>query len=232
MIGSLKGVQIVEAGRNGTKGMCCGAGGARMFMEEDIGTKINDERSLELIETGASRVATACPFCYVMMDDGVKGHGKEENDVRVADIAQHLLEAIEAGEAKAASSTVGDHFEIADRAQVLAVSTTAVATKPTTKLLAASIGDVTPDDLKVISGVGPKLEAMLHEIGIVTYEQIASFDKNYADGLSEFLAFPGRIQRDNWSEQAVELAKGRSAKPAHLPPLPTETPDAATNPDS
>lgn len=99
VIGSLKGVQIVEAGRNGTKGMCCGAGGARMFMEEDIGTKINDERSLELIDTGASRIATACPFCYVMMDDGVKGHGKEETDVRVADIAQHLLEAIEAGEA-------------------------------------------------------------------------------------------------------------------------------------
>jgi Fe-S oxidoreductase len=98
VIGSLKGVQIVEAGRNGTKGMCCGAGGARMWMEEDIGTKVNDERSRELIDTGASRVATACPFCYVMMDDGVKGHGVEEDDVRVADIAMHLLEAIETGE--------------------------------------------------------------------------------------------------------------------------------------
>lgn len=99
VIGSLKGVQIVEAGRNGTQGMCCGAGGARMWMEEDIGSKINDERSLELIETGASRVATACPFCYVMMDDGVKGHGKEPSEVQVADIAMHLLEAIENGEA-------------------------------------------------------------------------------------------------------------------------------------
>jgi Fe-S oxidoreductase len=100
VIGSLKGIQIVEAGRNGTKGMCCGAGGARMWMEETIGTKVNDERSRELIETGASRIATACPFCYVMMDDGVKGHGFEETEVRVADIAMHLLEAIEAGEAK------------------------------------------------------------------------------------------------------------------------------------
>ncbi|MFV0525071.1 MAG: heterodisulfide reductase-related iron-sulfur binding cluster [Acidimicrobiales bacterium] len=99
VIGSLKGVQIVEAGRNGTKGMCCGAGGARMFMEEDIGTKINDERSRELIATGASRVATACPFCYVMMDDGVKANGYEEEQVRVADIAMHVLDAIEAGEA-------------------------------------------------------------------------------------------------------------------------------------
>ena len=99
VIGSIKGIQIVEAGRNGTKGMCCGAGGARMWMEEDTGTDINVERSRELIDTGASRVATACPFCYVMMDDGVKGHGKVESEVRVADIAMHLLEAIEAGEA-------------------------------------------------------------------------------------------------------------------------------------
>lgn len=72
-------------------------------MEETIGTKVNDERSQELIDTGASRVATACPFCYVMMDDGIKGHGVEEDEVRVADIAMHLLEAIEEGE-KAAST--------------------------------------------------------------------------------------------------------------------------------
>ncbi|MEM9656050.1 MAG: (Fe-S)-binding protein [Actinomycetota bacterium] len=104
VIGSLKGIQIVEAGRNGTKGMCCGAGGARMWMEETIGTKVNDERSLELIDTGASRIATACPFCYVMMDDGVKGHGVEEDEVQVADIAQHLLEAIEEGEKSAAAA--------------------------------------------------------------------------------------------------------------------------------
>ncbi len=104
VIGSLKGVQIVEAGRNGTQGMCCGAGGARMWMEETIGTTINDERSRELIDTGASRVATACPFCYVMMDDGVKGHGVDEDSMKVADIAMHVLEAIENGEATAAES--------------------------------------------------------------------------------------------------------------------------------
>ena len=73
VIGSLGGVEVVEAERNGTKGMCCGAGGARMWMEETIGTKVNDARSRELIATGASRIATACPFCYIMIDDGVKG---------------------------------------------------------------------------------------------------------------------------------------------------------------
>ncbi|MDP1819813.1 MAG: (Fe-S)-binding protein [Acidimicrobiales bacterium] len=99
VIGSLGGVEIVEAGRNGTKGMCCGAGGARMWMEETIGTKVNDARAEELIATGASKVATACPFCYIMLDDGVKGAGAEDT-VQVADISMHILTALEAGDAR------------------------------------------------------------------------------------------------------------------------------------
>ncbi|HEY5664661.1 MAG TPA: heterodisulfide reductase-related iron-sulfur binding cluster [Ilumatobacter sp.] len=101
VVGSIKGIEVVEMSRNGTKGMCCGAGGARMWMEESIGTKVNDERALEAISTGATRVATACPFCYIMLDDGVKAAGKDETEVKVADLAIHLLDAIEAGEAKA-----------------------------------------------------------------------------------------------------------------------------------
>ena len=97
VLGSLKGISIIEAPRNGTKGMCCGAGGARMWMEETIGTKVNDERAAELIGTGAGRVATACPFCYIMMDDGVKGAGHDE--IIVQDISMHLLEALEKSEA-------------------------------------------------------------------------------------------------------------------------------------
>jgi Fe-S oxidoreductase len=96
VIGSLGGVEVVEAARNGTRGMCCGAGGARMWMEETIGKKVNDERSQELIATGASRIAVACPYCYIMIDDGTKAAGKEEDEVRVGDISMHLLEALEA----------------------------------------------------------------------------------------------------------------------------------------
>ncbi len=98
VVGSIKGLQIVEMPRNGTKGMCCGAGGARMWMEESIGVKVNDERAQEAISTGAGRVATACPFCYIMLDDGVKAAGAEEDQVKVADIAIHVLEALENGE--------------------------------------------------------------------------------------------------------------------------------------
>jgi Fe-S oxidoreductase len=98
VVGSIKGIEVVEMPRNGTRGMCCGAGGARMWMEESIGTKVNDERAREALSTGAGRVATACPFCYIMLDDGVKAAGVEETEVRVADIAIHLLEAIENGD--------------------------------------------------------------------------------------------------------------------------------------
>ena len=103
VVGSIKGIEVVEMPRNGTKGMCCGAGGARMWMEESIGTKVNDERAREALSTGASRVATACPFCYIMLDDGVKAAGAEDDQVKVADIAVHLLDAIEAGERKSAA---------------------------------------------------------------------------------------------------------------------------------
>ena len=81
VVGSIKGIEVVEMPRNGTKGMCCGAGGARMWMEESIGTKVNDERAREALSTGASRIATACPFCFIMLDDGAKAAGADD-DVR------------------------------------------------------------------------------------------------------------------------------------------------------
>jgi len=110
-LSTLAGIDLVETERNGTKGMCCGAGGARMWMEEHTGKQVNVERSQELLRTGATRIATACPFCYIMIDDGVKGEGVDEDQVKVADIAMHLLEALEAGdkrETQVVASTIED----------------------------------------------------------------------------------------------------------------------------
>ena len=106
VIGQLGGIEVVEMPRNGTKGMCCGAGGARMWMEEQIGKKVNIERTEEALATGAERIAVACPFCYVMMDDGVKEKGRDE-DVKVQDIAEMLLEAIESRRARARAAHRG-----------------------------------------------------------------------------------------------------------------------------
>ncbi len=104
VIGAIGGIEVVEMPRNGTRSMCCGAGGARMWMEERIGKKVNIERTEEALSTNPDRIAVACPFCYVMLDDGVKEKGADET-VKVQDISMVLLEAIEAGERAAAPAT-------------------------------------------------------------------------------------------------------------------------------
>jgi Fe-S oxidoreductase len=80
----------LEMARSGKRGFCCGAGGAHMWMEER-GSAINEERAREAVATGASTLAVACPFCTVMLDDGVRQVG---GDMRVADVATLLAEAI------------------------------------------------------------------------------------------------------------------------------------------
>jgi Fe-S oxidoreductase/nitrate reductase gamma subunit len=82
---------LVEMPRNGTRSFCCGGGGARMWMEESTGKRVNIERTQEALATGAEEIATGCPFCYVMMDDGVKELGAGDSVV-VKDIAMLLAE--------------------------------------------------------------------------------------------------------------------------------------------
>ena len=84
---------LVEMERNKENGFCCGAGGARMWMEETIGTRINENRAQEAIATGAKTVATACPFCMTMLADGVTSCGKEK-EVEVKDIAEVVADSI------------------------------------------------------------------------------------------------------------------------------------------
>jgi len=92
-IKSIPGVMTVEMKRSGDKGFCCGAGGARMFMEETIGKRVNHERTEEALALNPDVIGTACPFCMTMLTDGIKD--KEANDrVEVKDIAELVLEAI------------------------------------------------------------------------------------------------------------------------------------------
>jgi Fe-S oxidoreductase len=99
LLNAIPGVTQVEMGRCREKGFCCGAGGARMWMEENIGKRVNMDRTMEALGTGADIVSTACPFCMIMIDDAVKANGRE--DVRVMDITQvfeqSLLEPVGAG---------------------------------------------------------------------------------------------------------------------------------------
>ncbi len=96
---SAAGAKLTEMPRHADRSFCCGAGGARMWMEEHIGKRINHERVDEALATGATTVATACPFCRVMITDGVNDRqeaaGREGVDVR--DVAQLLLESLDRG---------------------------------------------------------------------------------------------------------------------------------------
>jgi Fe-S oxidoreductase len=83
--------QPIEMERSGKRTFCCGAGGAHMWMEERAGL-INEERAREATETGAETLAVACPFCTVMLDDGVKANGA---GMRVADVSTLLAESLE-----------------------------------------------------------------------------------------------------------------------------------------
>ncbi|MCB2155265.1 4Fe-4S dicluster domain-containing protein [bacterium] len=90
VVAEATGALPVDPERNRDKGLCCGAGGGRMWMEENLGDKnINIERTEELLGTGASTVVTSCPFCKTMLSDGVKACGKDDS-VKVMDIAEML----------------------------------------------------------------------------------------------------------------------------------------------
>lgn len=87
-------IALVEMKRCKSNGLCCGAGGAQMFKEEEKGdTRINLDRANEALETGASVIAAACPFCNTMMTDGVKNSNKED-EVQVLDIAELVAASI------------------------------------------------------------------------------------------------------------------------------------------
>ncbi len=104
LLNVLPDAEFTEMPRNSERSFCCGAGGARMWMEETIGSRINETRTMEAVETGADQIAVGCPFCRVMLSDGLtaaqsKGDAREE--VEVLDVAQMLLASVK-GESKPA----------------------------------------------------------------------------------------------------------------------------------
>ncbi|MBA3311571.1 MAG: (Fe-S)-binding protein [Nocardioidaceae bacterium] len=97
LLSVIPGADFKEMPRNGQRSFCCGAGGARMWMEEKVGERINLNRTTEAVGTGAKQIATGCPFCRVMMSDGLtqlQAGGSAADDVEVLDVAQLLLAAV------------------------------------------------------------------------------------------------------------------------------------------
>jgi Fe-S oxidoreductase len=90
-LAGIKGLELIEMKRNKSKGFCCGAGGGRMFLEDEEGGRINEERTKEALATNADTIASACPFCMTMLTDGVK-HFEKIDQVSIKDIAEIVLE--------------------------------------------------------------------------------------------------------------------------------------------
>jgi Fe-S oxidoreductase len=92
---------FTEMPRNAERSFCCGAGGARMWMEEKIGERINVNRTREAVATGADQIAVGCPFCRVMLSDGLTAEqhaGEAREEVEVLDVAQLLLTSVKRGD--------------------------------------------------------------------------------------------------------------------------------------
>jgi Fe-S oxidoreductase len=117
LLGGIPGATVTEMPRHGTNSFCCGAGGAQMWMEERIGTRVNLNRTKEALtvlgQSDRAAVATGCPFCRVMLSDGVtaeQADGRGEN-VEVLDVAQLLLESVRRGEDVETPSTAEEQPE-------------------------------------------------------------------------------------------------------------------------
>ena len=107
------GSNLKEMPRHGERSMCCGAGGARMWMEENIGKRINIDRVDEALATNPKKIATGCPFCRVMLTDGVtaRQEGGAHEGVEVVDVAQLMLESI----TRVESSVLGENIKVIPR---------------------------------------------------------------------------------------------------------------------
>jgi Fe-S oxidoreductase len=93
----MPGAEFTEMPRNSERSFCCGAGGARMWMEENLGSRINVNRTKEAVATGADQIAVGCPFCRVMLSDGLtaeQADGNAREEVEVLDVAQMLLASV------------------------------------------------------------------------------------------------------------------------------------------
>lgn len=143
LLNVIPGATFAEMPRNSERSFCCGAGGARMWMEENLGSRINVNRTQEAVATGADQIAVGCPFCRVMLSDGLTAQqqaGEAREEVEVLDVAQMLLAAVKreptadedadvVAEAEAATAAAATEAEpdAADRADDATISETAEA---------------------------------------------------------------------------------------------------------
>jgi Fe-S oxidoreductase len=153
------GAKLTEMPRHADRGLCCGAGGARMWMEEHIGKRVNQERVEEALDTGASMIATGCPFCRVMITDGVDDVSatREVEKAEVLDVAQLLLGSLDKSSVTlpAKGTAAKEAEERAARVEASVATEEAPAETETEAAPAAAAQAAAPaTDTKPVTGLG------------------------------------------------------------------------------
>ncbi len=132
LLSVIPGAKFAEMPRNSERSFCCGAGGARMWMEENLGSRINVNRTQEAVATGADQIAVGCPFCRVMLSDGLTAQqaaGEAREEVEVLDVAQMLLAAVKRPE----EPTAEDDAAVVEEAEKATAAAAATEAEPDAK---------------------------------------------------------------------------------------------------
>ncbi|MEU9158923.1 (Fe-S)-binding protein [Streptomyces sp. NPDC048424] len=165
IMSAVPGLRQQEMHRHKERGFCCGAGGARMWMEERIGKRINNERVDEALSLNPDIVSTACPFCLVMLTDSVNGKkndGQAKEHVQVVDVAQLLLESVKAPgptEAELAAAEAEAEAEAAAAAEAEAAAAAAATAKAEAEAKAKAEAEAAAAAAKAEADAKAKAEA-------------------------------------------------------------------------
>jgi Fe-S oxidoreductase len=229
LLSIIPGAEFTEMPRNSEKSFCCGAGGARMWMEETIGSRINVNRTEEAIATGADQIAVGCPFCRVMLSDGLtlkQSEGAAREEVEVLDVAQMLL----AGVKRAPEPTQADDADVVAEAEA---ATAAAASDPATDAEPDAADAADPDSVTETEDVGAAAKA--HTDGDPEDKKTGDVDEldepsEKSDEADQAIAAEHGVKVDeSGGGHADESAAATEPRNADAR---AEAPDAADAPDS
>ena len=150
------GSKLVEMPRHGERSMCCGAGGARMWMEENIGKRINVDRVDEALSTNPKKIATGCPFCRVMLTDGVTARQEQGQGegVEVVDVAQLMLNSV----TRLDPAQLGENIKVIPREKTPVAAEAKAETVEQDRVAEVEEAAATPEAKAAPAGKGPRHE--------------------------------------------------------------------------
>ena len=205
---------FTEMPRNSERSFCCGAGGAQMWMEEKIGERINLNRTTEAVGTGADQIAVGCPFCRVMLSDGLtsmQADGSAREEVEVLDVAQLLLASVKrepapapAGDGTAGAATAGGTATaVLDRPDTATATDTDTTSTPVETQAEPEPGDVTQSEETVTATEDVAVNADAAESSATAPSAEEAVAKTEPDA-SEGAGSPARDSADVTEEKISE----------------------------